>query len=420
MMATPSDNRAHSPITTFLENESEFVARFGNTNINTNTSAMSKLSAGSDFTAPTVLMSDLNLVECEDRCPSGSLSSNSRSNSSSVSGRSLANAIANANANANATNTSIETPFNTTPYIVEENRAQRGIRQVLAQKQQQQQPKQPPQNQQLPNKPIPHRANCRQESQRIPRVTRASIPFHKTIPPTSFLRDELAKDPAYRHALKAGTLWQSLVGQHVKLPALWYDGEEPARPYLGCEDPLKRNRWSYFGRHRVAGDPKLNAIVKNSRSSGKLLLHIVCRDSQTLEPTEDIVVGVFHPNAEGVREVNSAPNQERHEDYRDIWIGHRSRGVAHKGRRIATRIESLLRYLHRNKVDKSPLGSDDAEGSRSKRSVDNTNINIVFGSRPPMHTLFVLEEKLHGLLLPPQARTPSPPASVVLLRNFLR
>jgi len=374
---------------------------------------MSKLSAGSDLTAPTVLMSDLNLVKCEDRSPTGSLRSNSRSNSRSVSGRFLVNAIA--NASANATNTSTEMPFNTTPYRVEENQGQKGIRKVLAQKPQQQQP----QNDELrlfPKK----RANRRQESQRTPRVTRASIPFHKTIPPTSFLREDLAKDPAYRHALKAGTLWQSLMGQHVKLPALWYDGEEPARPYLGCEDPLKRNRWSYFGRHRVAGDSKLNSMVKHSRSSGKLLLHIVCRDSQTLEPTEDIVVGVFHPNVEGVRKVNSAPNQERHEDCRDVWIGHRSRRVAYKGRRIATRIESLLRYLHKNKVDKNPLGSDDAEGSRSKRSIDNTNLNVVFGSRPPMHTLFVLEEKLHGLLLPPKPRTQSPPASVVLLRTFLR
>jgi len=372
---------------------------------------MSKLSAGSDLTAPTVLMSDLNLVKCEDRSPTGSLRSNSRSNSRSVSGRFLVNAIA--NASANATNTSTEMPFNTTPYRVEENQGQKGIRKVLAQKQQQ------PQNEELrlfPKK----RASRRQESQRTPRVTRASIPFHKTIPPTSFLREDLAKDPAYRHALKAGTLWQSLMGQHVKLPALWYDGEEPARPYLGCEDPLKRNRWSYFGRHRVAGDSKLNSMVKHSRSSGKLLLHIVCRDSQTLEPTEDIVVGVFHPNVEGVREVNSAPNQERHEDCRDVWIGHRSRRVAYKGRRIATRIESLLRYLHKNKVDKNPLGSDDAEGSRSKRSIDNTNLNVVFGSRPPMHTLFVLEEKLHGLLLPPKPRTQFPPASVVLLRTFLR
>jgi hypothetical protein len=104
-----------------------------------------------------------------------------------------------------------------------------------------------------------------------------------------------------------------------------------------------------------------------------------------------------------------------------------SRRVAHKGRRIATRVESLLWYLHRNKVDKSPLGSNsddaNAKGSCSKRTANNTNMNMVFGSRPPMHTLFVLEEKLHSLLLPRKARmfrTPSPPASVVLLRTFLR
>jgi len=291
-----------------------------------------------------------------------------------------------------------------------------------------------------PKKPSSHRSPRRRESQRTPRVTAAAVPFQKTIPPTSFLRDELQKDPAYRHSLKAGTLWQSLVGQHVRLPALWFDGEEPARPYLGCEDPLKRNKWSYFGRHRVAGDAKLNNLVKRSCSSGKLLLHIVCVDSETFEPTEDIVVGVFHPNAEGIREHDNEPHRtdNRHEDCRDVWIGHRSRSVPHQGRRMATRIESLLRYLHRNKVDKSPLGSGNEEhkgtapssSSRStfsnnsskngKYSVDNHNMNAVFGSRPPRHTLFVPEEKLHSLLLPKHTMVAAPPASVILLRNFLR
>lgn len=444
MTATPLNIPAHySPIT------SEFDIGFGTedneANIISNTPTMSKSSFNTHSTAPTVLMSDLNLIEHRDSSPAASFSSVSNnsgnSSTSSLSGRSLANAIAKANANPTGSpavdyneRSSIETPFNETPYVVEaqkqkqKNRqkqrgeayVQRGTDQELA--------RWSPQNEKPPQKKAVlqecYAVNYPSISQRTPTVTAASVPFQNTIPLTSFLREELEKDPAYRHALKAGTLWQSLIGQHVKLPALWFDGEEPARPYLGCEDPLKRNKWSYFGRHRVAGEPKLNSLVKNSRSSGKLLLHIICRDSETFEPTEDIVVGVFHPNADGIRDEMYSFDQQRHEDYRDVWIGHRSRSVPHNGRRVATRIESLLRYLNKNKVHKSPLGdrrNGKSVSPSSKRCVDNNNMNSVFGSRAPRHTIFVPEESLHSLLmLKLNTNAPSPPPSVILLRNFLR
>jgi hypothetical protein len=46
-------------------------------------------------------------------------------------------------------------------------------------------------------------------------------------------------------------------------------------------------------------------------------------------------------------------------------------------------------------------------------------MNTVFGSRAPRHTIFVPEGTLHDLLLP-RSKASSPPASVVLLRTFLR
>ena len=440
MTATPSH---YSPTTPFLLNKSEFEDRFGYTT--PNTTAMSKLSLHTHSTAST--MSDRKPIEHTDTSPTASFSSGN-SSYSSMSSRSLAKAIARANANPTGSKpagydeqASVETPLNKKPYVVEEQKkkqrpkqkqkqragkleayVQKGSDRELAQWKPQNEKQRSSQKNKSSSQ---HRRakSHRRSSKRIPRVTAASAPFEKTIPPTSFLREELSKDPAYRHALKAGTLWQSLIGQHVKLPALWFDGEEPARPYLGCEDRLKRNKWSYFGRHRVAGDPKLNSLVKDSRSSGKLLLHIICRNSETFEPTEDIVVGAFHPNAEGIRDDKFAPDQQRHKDYRDVWIGHRSRSVPHLGRRVATRIESLLRYLNKNKVDKSPLSDkSNANGAPpSKHSVDNTNMNSVFGSRPPKNTVFVQEETLHSLLmLKLNNNAPSPPPSVLLLRNFLR
>ena len=399
----------------------------------------------SNIHSTAVLMSDLKLVEERDSSPAASFSSVSNSSTSSMSGRSLANAIAQANASPTGIadfdyneRASIETPFNETPYVVESRKqkqeqrqkqkgrnfeaiVQKGTDQELARWSPQHENSRPP----VQNKSFALQRYAENYPHRIPQVTAASVPFQNTIPLTSCLREELEKDTAYRHALKAGTLWQSLIGQHVKLPAMWYDGEEPARPYLGCEDPLKRNKWSYFGRHRVAGDKTLNGLVKNNRSSGKLLLHIICRDSETFEATEDIVVGVFHPLAEGIKdEVYSFADQQRHEGYRDVWIGHRSRSVPQGGRRVATRIESLLRYLNKNKVHKSPLAErKTAKGlsPSSKRCVDNNNMNAVFGNRRPKHTLFVPEESIHSLLmLPLNKNAPSTPASIILLRNFLR
>lgn len=251
------------------------------------------------------------------------------------------------------------------------------------------------------------------------------------IPPTSFLAEELGTDPVYKHALAAGTVWQSLVGQHVRLPVLWYDGEEPARPYMGCYDALKRNKWSYMGRHRVVNDPKLNQrLVRHPTSSGKLLLHILCRDAETWEVTEDVVIGVFHPNAEsiktsdrdfrGTQQSRQQRQQEEHrnEHCRDVWIAHKSRRVAAHGTRTATRIESLLRYLNKNQVDLTPLGGDGGPGQK-KRPIDNSNMNAIFGRGSPRNTIFVPEDKLYEMLSPLAMEAKSVPASVVLMRHFL-
>merc|ERR1712238_147797 len=91
------------------------------------------------------------------------------------------------------------------------------------------------------------------------------------------------------------------------------------RPFLGFH--LKSNKWSFFGRHQMnvgqVGDSSnnknnnnmntlLRTLVRDSTSSGKLLLHIFVRDSTTFVPTEDIVVGIYHPNAKGIRPTSSS------------------------------------------------------------------------------------------------------------------
>ncbi|KAG7351698.1 hypothetical protein IV203_007746 [Nitzschia inconspicua] len=323
-------------------------------------------------------------------------------------------------------------------------------RPVMLQKQQQQQ--QPPTQylqQQYPNQEIQSRSNsvvtpssssssssyspntfCHQPSytlklqqkaqqqaqqarnQVLPKVTSAAAPFEKMIAPSSYLYGELLKEPGYRHALQAGILWQSLCSQHVHFPALWYDGEEPARPPLGCSKKglsQKHSIWKYFGRHRVQGDVKLNRLIGNRGSSGRLLMHIVVT-SPGQGAVADVCVGCFHPNARGIRiQVHHDPALEH---CRDVWTGYRQRDT-----RETSRMEELLQHYNKGLVDTTPLG-----GAGSKHAdmltIDNQNLKAVFGARSPLFTLFVPEDELYDLLQ--RNVSAKCPASITLMRQYLR
>jgi hypothetical protein len=244
---------------------------------------------------------------------------------------------------------------------------------------------------------------------KLPRITQAAAPFQNMIAPCSYIYDELLRDPAYQHAVRAGALWQSLCSQHVRFPSLWWDGKEPGAPPLGTPE---KNLWTYLGRHRVKADRKLNSLIGNRGSSGRLLLHLVVRDIVTLQPIEDICCGCFHPNARGVRTTRMF--DPRIEDCRDVWIGHRRRG---KAKSSSSTIESVLRHQNKGRADKSPLGGEVARKSK-QGGIDNGNLKAVFGEKPPVSTVMVTESDLFELF---QTQLDgSNPASIVLLRRFLR
>lgn len=251
-------------------------------------------------------------------------------------------------------------------------------------------------------------------------VTAASIPFEKMLSSRSSLHEELLKDPAYRHALKAGTLWQSLCSQHVRFPAHWWDGQEPVGPPLGSSKKQQQGGnsikpWSYLGRHRVRDDAKLGHLIGNRASSGRLLLHLLVRDDVSGDITEDIACGCYHPNARGVRTARDFDPTV--EDCRDVWIAHRRRVKDHDHERgvsydSLSTIESLLKHQNKNRIHESPLG---AQGG--KHSVNNKNMRTIFGSKPPVFTIFCTESELFELFQ--NKLDGSIPASVVLLRRYL-
>mmetsp|Transcript_20846 Transcript_20846/g.49493 ORF Transcript_20846/g.49493 Transcript_20846/m.49493 type:complete len:559 (+) Transcript_20846:405-2081(+) len=252
----------------------------------------------------------------------------------------------------------------------------------------------------------------------VPRVTSASEPFSRMISPSSYIYGELYdNDEGFRHAVSAGNLWQSLSSQHVKFPALWWDGSsEPTRgPTMGS---VQKFLWTYLGRHRVQGDRKLNSLIGNRGSSGRLLLHLVVRDVITGETIEDIACGCYHPNARGVRTTQNASPQL--ESCRDIWIAHRRR---HRSSNGDSTIESLLKHQLREQNERrranggTAMSMDTPLGNPNQR-IHNGNMKDVFGSKPPLFTVFVDESDLFELFQ--SCLDGSTPASVVLLRRYLR
>ena len=189
----------------------------------------------------------------------------------------------------------------------------------------------------------------------------------------------LLADPAYLHAQKAGFLWQSLVGQHVRFPSRWWNG---ARSPPMRDDPLDSSEWQYRGRYTVRGHDALRKLVRNRGAAGRLLLHIVVQDLMTHKPVQDIAVGCYHPNARGIRK--SAAADESLEDCRDVWIAVRKR---------CSYCVSVLDHLLKQEGDgdkkkfcTSPLGRG--------RRVTNQNVRVVYGEKPPMETIFCPESEV--------------------------
>jgi hypothetical protein len=254
-------------------------------------------------------------------------------------------------------------------------------------------------------------------------------PCINVLSPTSRQYSDLQRDPAYLHAQRAGTLWQSIVSQHVRFPKSWWKNDARGPP-LG----IGENRsWSYHGRHRVGDNPVLNKLVQSRGSAGRILLHVIVRDIMTLLPIQDMAIGCFHPNARGIRETTAF--DPLIEDCRDVWLAVRRR-VPDK-----TVVESLLRrndknLLHPRDNDNnddddnskcSSLGTygcedgetpDESPLGQSKHAVDNHNVRAVFGDQPPLRTLILMESEVFEHLSE-HSHSGMPPA-LLMMQQFLR
>jgi hypothetical protein len=224
---------------------------------------------------------------------------------------------------------------------------------------------------------------------------------HSLSSPLSKQFDQLQRDPAYLHAQAAGYLWQSLAGQHVRFPPQWFEGARG--PPMGTDAP-----WQYIARHAVHKNPVFTRLVHNRASSGRLLLHLIVRDLVTGMAVFDLAIGIYHPNARGIRIVNKP--QPKDEDSRHVWMAIR---------KISGQVSLMDAILCRGErleevARESPFGRD-------KRSVTNVNMRAVFGEESPVHTICIQESELYekitvaAKLDPISAKAPA----LLILQEFL-
>lgn len=206
--------------------------------------------------------------------------------------------------------------------------------------------------------------------------------------PLSVEYDMMLHDPAFRHARSAGLLWQSIVGQQVRFPTTWWNGARG--PPMGIipdaegDAEASEAKWEYFGIAGVANSRQLNRLVPNRGKPGRLLLHMIVL--QLGRPVADVVVGVYHPNARGVRAgKESSRDLERS---RTLWMAIRKRTTSC---RLLELKQLAAQFPDRSKT---PL--------ESSRRITNQNIRAIYGEEAPLETLFVPQQELETRLAKPR------------------
>lgn len=228
------------------------------------------------------------------------------------------------------------------------------------------------------------------------------------------------EDNAFRHAKLAGLLWQTLVGQQVRFPKTWYNGQR-SRPMMS--DAIASPPWLYLSKHRVRANPFLNHLIQSPIPSnqtvpkGRLLLHLIVQHEVTLKHIQDVVVGCFHPKY--ARHSSSANKQQSNfdEDSRDIWMAVRKAGSYESKELLLDTILCVDTKWKTNKNlgKKSPIGDQ-------KGLVTNDNVAAIFGDKPPLKTAVINERVTYNLLQTAKERSSvenSNPVSILLLQEFL-
>lgn len=198
-----------------------------------------------------------------------------------------------------------------------------------------------------------------------------------------------ADQEAYLHAQSAGTVWRSLIGEQIRFPKHWYGGAKYP-PMLG-DSPGSANCWHYVSNLAIQSDEILAQCVSNRTTPGKILLHLVIR-GLTGAPIRHVVIGVYHPNAEGVRDRNKSVRHSRR-----VWMAVRRCSAldAEGSEEIQSRIDAVL--LHGYTLEEVSMRNPLIP--KKGNMIDNGNLRAVYGECAPLETAVILEQELYQVIM---------------------
>lgn len=225
---------------------------------------------------------------------------------------------------------------------------------------------------------------------------------------------------ALNHANRAGPLWRSLVGNHVRFPTQWDSILPPSSPPI-VHPHSKWSKWYYVARHRVKGDRRLNSRengVRSRRSGGRILMRLVVRNTHSQQICREVAVGCFHPNAKGIRADDPLAEQE---DVREVWMA--VRWLIDEDESEPTIVLTEDDYegvidaflTQKRRLEYRSMGS--ALGH--KRQVNNENVRAVFGDEQPLKTIDLYEDELAEILQANCERKLAVLPALMLLKLFL-
>lgn len=227
---------------------------------------------------------------------------------------------------------------------------------------------------------------------------------------------------ALSHAHSAGSLWRSLVSNHVRFPRAWEEVLPPSSPPI--ERPgYKWSKWYYVARHRVKGDSKLNSQeygVRSRRSGGRILMNVLVREMHSPLVCREVAVGCYHPNARGIR---SGDPVKQVEDVREVWMSVRwvipedatePELNEYCEEDVECFIDGFLTQ-RRRVLDYQTMGSPLGH----RKAVNNENVRAVFGDQPPLRTVNLYEDELAEIIKANDVKKIAGLPGLMLLKLFL-
>jgi len=253
------------------------------------------------------------------------------------------------------------------------------------------------------------------------KLSRRNLITYKAATLEAFPPIEIRESTAFLHAQKAGLLWQTIVGTFVKFPTVWFDGSRSPEMGITKRGDVIPN-WKFLSLLRIQ-DTIMSSCVRDRRSSGKILLHVIITDAEDNE-IRDIAIGSFHPKARGVYSNNRYVEQNLQDvltddSFRDVWMAVRRNNGLSQNKRANT--SSWIERFLTSEQSVTDIGRD-SPISDHKKSINNNNVRSVFGHASPKETILLSKENFQKFMEDAEAEMDADDETsptILLLKKFL-